>query len=117
MMTPALMTYGYGWLMPTGMSILGVPWMPWRMKSTGVSHGFWGVWFLQNCMLGDSILTALNKMKQTDHHQHSDRLLQEFYAMTQNHHESIGKYAVRLDMAAGKVQFQSQKALGSTPDE
>ena len=29
-------------------------------------------------MLGDSILTALNKMKQTDQHQHSDGILQEF---------------------------------------
>ena len=64
-------------------------------------------------MLGDSILTALNKMKQTD----SDRLLHEFYAMTQKHNESVGKYAVRLDMAAGKVWLQSQKALGGTPDE
>ena len=54
-------------------------------------------------MLGDSILTALNKMKQTDHHQHSDKLLQEFYTMTQKHSESIGKYAVRLNMVAGKV--------------
>ena len=68
-------------------------------------------------MLGDSILTALNKMKQMDHHQHSDGLLQEFYAMTQKHNESIGKYAVRLDMAAGKVRLQSQEVLGSTPDE
>ena len=33
-------------------------------------NGFWGVWFHQNCMLGDSILTALNKMKQTDQQQH-----------------------------------------------
>ena len=66
-------------------------------------NGFWGVWFHQNHMLGDSIVTALNKMKQTDHHQHSEGLLQEFYAMTQKHNESIGKYAVRLDMAAGKV--------------
>ena len=66
-------------------------------------------------MLGDSILTALNKMKQTDHHQHSDGLLQEFYAMTQKYNESIGKYAVRLDMAAGKVQLQSQEGLGGTP--
>ena len=82
-----------------------------------LSNGFWGVWFHQNRMLGDSILTALNKMKQTDHHQHSDRLLQEFYAMTQKHNESIGKYAVRLDMAAGKVQLQSGEALGGTPDE
>ena len=47
-----------------------------------LSNGFWGMWFRQNHMLGDSILTALNKMKQTDHHWHSDWLLQEFYAMT-----------------------------------
>ena len=70
-----------------------------------LSNGFWGVWFHQNCMLGDSILTALNKMKQTDHHQHSDGLLQELYAMTQKHNESIGKYAMRLNMAA--VRFDS----------
>ena len=82
-----------------------------------LSNGFWGVWFHQNHMLGNSILTALNKMKQTDHHQNSDRLLQEFYAMTQKHNESIGKYAVRLDMVAGKVRLQSQEALGGTPDE
>ena len=62
-------------------------------------------------MLGDSILTALNKMKQTDQHQHSSGLLQEFYAMTQKHNESIGQYAVRLDMAACKVQLQSREAL------
>ena len=68
-------------------------------------------------MLGDSILTALNKMKQTDQHQHSDGLLQEFYAMTQRHNEPIGRYAVRLDMAAGKVQLQSEEALGGTPEE
>ena len=37
--------------------------------------------------------------------------------MTQKHNESIGKYAIRLDMAAGKVQLQSQEALGGTPDE
>ena len=42
-----------------------------------------GVWFCQNHMLGDSVLTALEKMKQTDQQQHSDGLLQEFYAMTQ----------------------------------
>ena len=58
--------------------------------NSSLSNGFWGVWFHQNCMLGDSILTALNKMKQTDQHQHSDRLLQEVYAMTQKHHEPIG---------------------------
>ena len=68
-----------------------------------LSNGFWGVWLCQNCMLGDSILTALNKMKQTDQQQHSDRLLQEFYSMTENHSEPIGWYAMRLDMAAGKV--------------
>ena len=30
--------------------------------------------------------------------------------------EPIGQYAVRLDMAAGKVQLQS-RALGGTPEE
>ena len=68
-------------------------------------------------MYRDSILTALNKMKQTDQHQHSDGLLQEFYAMTQKHNESIGRYAVRLDMAAGKVLPQFWEALGGTPEE
>ena len=68
-------------------------------------------------MLGDSILTALNKMKQTDQQQHSDGLLQEFYAMTQKHDEPIGRYVVRLDMAAGKIRLQSQEALGGTPEE
>ena len=63
--------------------------------------------FARIACLGDNILTALNKMKQTDHHQHSDGLLQEFYTVTQKHNESIGKYAVRLNMAAGKVQLQS----------
>ena len=54
-------------------------------------------------MLGDSILTALNKMKWSDQHQHSDGLLQEFYAMTQKHNEPIEWYAVRLRIVAGKV--------------
>ena len=76
-----------------------------------------GGWFCQNHMLGDSVLTALEKMKQTDQQQHSDSLLQEYYAMTHKHNEPIGQYAVRLDMAAGKVQLQSQEALGSTPEE
>ena len=58
-------------------------------------------------MLGDSILTALNKMNWTNQHQHSDGLLQEFYTMTQKNNEPIGRYAVRLDMAAGNVQLQS----------
>ena len=30
---------------------------------------------------------------------------------------NIGKYAVRLDMAVGKVQLQSREALGGTPGE
>ena len=68
-------------------------------------------------MLGDSVLTALGKMKQTIQQQHSDGLLQEFYAMTQKHNEPIRWYAVRLDMAAGKVQLQSREALGGTPEE
>ena len=68
-------------------------------------------------MLGDSVLTALEKMKQTDQHQHNDGLLQEFYAMTQKHNEPIGWYVVRLDMAASKVQLQSQEALGGTPEK
>ena len=37
MMTPVLMTFGYGWLMHTDMLIPGVQWMPLRMKSTGIS--------------------------------------------------------------------------------
>ena len=65
-------------------------------------NGFWGVWFHQCRMLSDSIIVALSKMKQTDHHEHSDGLLQEFYAMTQKHNESIGKNVVRLDMATAK---------------
>ena len=32
-------------------------------------------------------------------------VVQEFYAMTQKHNESMEKYAVRLDMAACKVQL------------
>ena len=75
------------------------------------------MWFHQNRMLGDSVLTALEKMKQTDQQQHSDGLLQEFYAMTQKHNEPIGQYAVRLDMAAGKVQLQSWEALGGTSEK
>ena len=48
-----------------------------------LSNGFWEVWFPQNCMSGVSILTALNKMKPTNQHQHSDGLLQGLYTMTQ----------------------------------
>ena len=82
-----------------------------------LSNGFWGVWFHENHMLGDSVLTALEKMKQTDQQKHSDSLLQEFYAKTQKHNEPIEQYVVRLDMAAGKVRLQSQEALGGTPEE
>ena len=64
---------------------------------------FGGVWFHQNCMLGDSVLTALEKMKQTDQQQHTNGLSQEFYAITQKQNELIGWYVVRLDTAAGKV--------------
>ena len=47
----------------------------------------------------------------------AEGLLQEYYAMTQKHNESMGKYAVRLDISAGKVWLQSQEVLGSNPDE
>ena len=35
--------------------------------------------------------------------------------MTHKHNEPIGRYAVRLDMAAGKIRLQSQEALGGIP--
>ena len=60
---------------------------------------------------------ALDKMMMTDQHQHSDGLLQEFYTMTQRANEPIGKYAVQLNLAAGKVRLQSQEALGSREEE
>ena len=81
-----------------------------------LSNGFWGVWFHQSQMLGDTVEEALDKMKQTNQHQHSNRLLQEFYAMTQRHNKPIGKYAVRLNLAASKVRLQYMEALGSTED-
>ena len=37
--------------------------------------------------------------------------------MTQRHNEPIGKYAIRLDLAADKVRLQSMEALGSTEEE
>ena len=37
--------------------------------------------------------------------------------MTKKHNKPIGQYAVRLDMAAGKVWLQSWEALGDTPEE
>ena len=67
-------------------------------------------------MLGDTE-EALNKMRQTNQHQHSDGLLQEFYAMNQRHNKPIGKYAIRLELATGKVRLQSMEALGSTEEE
>ena len=76
--------------------------------------GFWGVWFCQNQMLGDTVEMALEKMKQTDQSQHSDGLLQEFYAMAKRNGEPIGKYAVRHNLATGKVRLQSREVLGST---
>ena len=82
-----------------------------------LSNGYWGVWFCQDCMLGDSVLTALEKMKQTDQQQYSDGLLQELYAMAQKPNKPTGWYAVRLDMEAGKARLQSQEALGGTPEE
>ena len=45
-------------------------------------------------MLGDTVEAALDKMMIMDQHQHSDGLLQEFYAMTQWTNEPMGKYAV-----------------------
>ena len=75
-----------------------------------LSNGFCGVWFCQNRMLGDTVEMAFKKMKQTDQSQHSDGLLQEFCAMAQRNDEPIGKYAVRLDLAAGKVWLQSHEA-------
>ena len=68
-------------------------------------------------MLGDMVEAALDKMMMTDQHQHSDGLLQEIYAMTQQTNEPLGKYAVWLDLAAGKVCLQSREALGSSEEE
>ena len=56
-------------------------------------------------------------MMMTNQHQHSDGLLQEFYAMTQRVNEPIGKYAMPLDLAASKVRLQSREALGSNEEE
>ena len=68
-------------------------------------------------MLGDIVETALDKMMMTDQHQHSDGLLQEFYSMIQRANKPIGKYAMCLDLAAGKVRLQSREALGSNEEE
>ena len=68
-------------------------------------------------MLGDRVEMALEKIKQANQSQHSDGLLQDFYAMAQRNGEPIGKYAVRLNLATGKVWLQSCEALGSTEAE
>ena len=81
------------------------------------SNGFWGVWFRTNQLLGDTVEAALDKMMMTDQHQHSDGLLQEFYAVTQRANEPIGKYAVHFNLAASKVRLQSREALGSNEEE
>ena len=82
-----------------------------------LSNAFWGVWFRMNQMLGDTIEAALDKMMMTDQHHHSDRLLQEFYVMTQRANEPTGKYTMHLDLAASKVRLQSREALGSNKEE
>ena len=68
-------------------------------------------------MLGDTVEAALNKMMMMNQHEHSNRLLQEFYAVTQIANEPITKYAMHLDLAAGKVRLQSREALGSNEEE
>ena len=70
-----------------------------------------------NLMLGDTVEAALNKMMMTDQHQHSNRLSQEFYAITQRANKPIGKYAMHLDLAASKVRLQSMETLGSNEEE
>ena len=37
--------------------------------------------------------------------------------MTQQANEPIGKYAVWLDLVAGKIRLQSREALGSSEEE
>ena len=70
-----------------------------------------------NQMLGDTVEVALDKMMMTNQHQHSNGLLQEFYAMIQRANEPIGKYTMHLNLAAGKVRLQSREALGSSEEE
>ena len=82
-----------------------------------LSNGFWGVWFQTNQMLGDTIEVALDKMMMTDQHQHNNRLLQEFYAMTQRANKPIGKYTMHLNLAASKMRLQSREALGINEEE
>ena len=83
-----------------------------------LSNGFWGVWFRMSRMLGDIIEAAINMMMMmTDQHQHSGGLLQEFYAVVQRANKPIGKYAMHLNLADGKVRSQSREALGSNEEE
>ena len=44
-------------------------------------------------------------------------LLQEFYVMTQRANKPTGKYAVPINLEAGKVRLQSREALGSNEEE
>ena len=81
-----------------------------------LSNGFCRVWFRKCQMLGDDVPMALSKIKWTNHQQHCNGLLQRFYAMTQKSNKSIRIFAMKLDMAAGKVQLQSTEALGSTEE-
>ena len=80
-----------------------------------LSNGFW--WFRMNQMLGDTVQAALNKIMMTDQHEHINRLLQEFYVVTQRANKPITKYAMHLDLAAGKVRLQSREALGRNEEE
>ena len=42
--------------------------------------------------------------------------MQIFYVMTEIANEPMGKYAVHLNLAAGKVRLQSREALGSNEE-
>ena len=87
-----------------------------------LSNGFWGVWLCQNCMLEDSVLTALEKMKQTDQQQHSDGLLQEFYAMphVKAAHQrpayyQLVKFAVEKEAEINFDEAKKMRDLNSKP--
>ena len=43
--------------------------------------------------------------------------MQEFYVMTQRANKPTGKYAVPINLEAGKVRLQSREALGSNEEE
>ena len=70
-------------------------------------------------MLGDTVEAALEKMMMKDQHQHSDSLLQEFYAMTQRDNKPMCKYAydstwrqVRYACSPGKLWVTVRKRGG-----